>query len=236
VPGRAPNSLVDREIALNEADGVLFSRDSEGQVVETDYLMLAEGGFVPEGGSEGQVLSDSGVWIDPEVVYDTPIRVPDASGARIALVEGLIGAQNVSTTAGRVYYRPFFVPRTLQITDLGVQVVTTGSGMAHLGICGWSLSGQPGETLLAGQVSTAIAGLRVIAGEVTLQPGWYAAMFAFTGVGTPTFRAARASPSLDEDFQPLGDPSADFPGDLDPPPAPEQFEPAALGYLSAECA
>lgn len=236
VPGRAPNSLQDREIALNEADGVLYSRDSGGQVVETDYLMLAEGGFVPEGGSEGQVLSDSGAWVDPEVVYDAPIRVPDASGTRIALVEGVTGAQNISTTAGRVYYRPFFVPRALQITDLGIQVVTTGSGIAHLGICGWSLSGQPGETLLVGQVSTAIAGLRVIAGEVTLPAGWYAAMFAFTGVGTPTFRAARASPSLDEDFLPVGDPSADFSGDLDPPPAPEQFEPAALGYLSAECA
>lgn len=236
VVGRAPDSLVEREIALNEADGVLFSRDGDGQVVETPYADLAAGRFAADGGSEGQVLDASGAWIDFEPTYETEIRLPAPAGARIRLSEGLLAEENTSPVKNRVYYRPFFVSQTIDAVDLATEVTTGAPGTAWMGVCAWNLDGSPGDVIVWGSVSTAGAGLARHIEPFRLQTGWYAAMFALSGSGSPVFRASAAPRPVDQDFMPLGDVTAPFAGVLDPAPSPDAQADEAFAYVTLETA
>jgi hypothetical protein len=45
--GRKPTTLAAREIALNEADGVLYSRNGAGAIKATPYLGFGKGRLLP---------------------------------------------------------------------------------------------------------------------------------------------------------------------------------------------
>lgn len=236
VVGRAPVSLVEREIALNEADGVLFSRDAQGQIAETPYADLAAGRFAADGGTEGQVLDASGAWIDFDPAYETEVRLPAPTATRIRLSEGLLAEENTAPVKNRVYYRPFFVSQTLSAVDLAVEVVTPASGTAWMGVCAWNLDGSPGDVIVWGSASTASAGLARHIEPFQLPTGWYAAMFALSGSGSPIFSASAAPRAVDDDFMPLGDLTAPFSGSLDPAPGPNDQADEAFAYVTLETA
>jgi hypothetical protein len=50
-PGAQPLTLAEREVALNEYDGVLYSRDGSGAIRATPYLGFGKGRTVPAGGA-----------------------------------------------------------------------------------------------------------------------------------------------------------------------------------------
>ncbi|UTU08355.1 hypothetical protein [Bertelyvirus sp.] len=191
IKGTAPASLQPLEIALNEYDGVLFTRDGSGNVKPTPLGSLVDTGLPPEGGDEGQALNGALSWAEVEATYTGPIRNAPPAGATVPLSDGVVGSGTFTPTVGFTYTRPFFVAREMEIDHLAVDVVTSVAATATCAIIEWSLTGTPGATLATGDVSTATIGVTAVPGTaITLAPGWYAATFVVNGAAGATFRAA----------------------------------------------
>ncbi|ARB13604.1 hypothetical protein Ccr2_gp075 [Caulobacter phage Ccr2] len=199
--GLAPTSLRPNEIALNETDGLLFTRDGSGAVKATPLGFLTGAGVPPPVTDNGKVLSGGLSWETPNTRYLLPVRNAPPAGTRIALGEGVVGVSTFTPTVDVVYTRPFFVAKTIDIQALSVDVVTAAAATAELGLIGWSLAGAPGATLALGTVSTATTGIKTATGTaVTLTPGWYASTFKVTGAAGAAFRAPTAPTAIAPDF------------------------------------
>lgn len=196
-----PASLEEREIAFNEADGIMYSRDGTGALRPTPWRTLTKDRIPAAVGSNGQVLRADGSWGAPAPVYTAPVQTLPAAGARVPLTEAVVGQATLTPPAGVLLYSPFFVPRTMVISALSVDVVSADSGTALAGICEWSLNRSPGATLVQGTVATTATGVRTVsATAITLEPGWYAAMFRYLGAGAPTFRTTIGPNQIAADF------------------------------------
>ncbi|AFU88392.1 putative lectin-like domain protein [Caulobacter phage CcrSwift] len=199
--GLAPTSLRPNEIALNETDGLLFTRDGSGAVKATPLGFLTGAGVPPPVTDNGKVLSGGLSWETPNTRYLLPVRNAPPAGTRIALGEGVVGVTTFTPTVDVTYTRPFFVAKTIDIQALSVDVVGAAAATAELGLIGWSLSGVPGATLALGTVSTATTGIKTATGTaVTLTPGWYASTFKVTGAAGAAFRAPTAPTAIAPDF------------------------------------
>lgn len=196
-----PASLEEREIAFNEADGIMYSRDGSGALRPTPWRSLTKDRIPAAIGSNGQVLRADGSWGAPAPVYTMSVQTLPAASARVPLAEAIVGQATLTPSAGILLYSPFFVPRTMAITALSVDVVTADSGTALAGICEWSLNRSPGATLIQGTTATTATGVRTVGGTaISLEPGWYAAMFRYLGAGAPTFRTATGPNQVAADF------------------------------------
>ncbi len=231
-PGLVPTGLVERELRLNEADGIMFTRRPDGSTRQTPYLALHRGGLAPAGGTEGEVLAADRTWGAAEPAYDQPVKLKPQA-ARVVLCDAPLGGEAVVLDNSRVYYRPFFVSKTFTIQDLGVHIAEAADATVHLGVCRWNADGTPGEVVATGEVSGNVAGNRTVSVDQTLTPGHYAAMVAVTGVGQLTMVAMRAPKRLSEELELVGDPSAPFTGDLDDAPVPILTEAEARAFVSA---
>lgn len=236
--GRAPVSLVEREVVLNEADGILFYRAPTGDVARTPYKLLSQDDFAPDGGSEGQVLAGDGTWKEISVEYSAPVRnsMPEtADGEVIALMEGAYGFLEDTPDQNLVLYRPFFVAKAIKISHFGVQVVFAGDNTAFVGICTWDVTTQaPADLLASGEVSLSVTGSALVQKEVILTPGWYASMVVFIGGGDASLLAGYGPVDFDDSFEPVGDPSAPFGDGLSPPPVPTANRAVSRGYMIAQ--
>ncbi|AXQ68278.1 PE-PGRS family protein [Caulobacter phage CcrBL10] len=199
--GHAPATLLPNEIALNETDGLLFTRDGAGAVKSTPLGFLHGEGLPPPATDDGKVLSGGMSWETPFTQYLLPVRNAPPAGARIALAEGVVGSTTFTPTLDVTYTRPFFVAKTIDIQALSIEVVGTAVATAELGLIGWSLAGTPGAAIVTGTVSTSTAGVKSAAGTATiLTPGWYAATFKVTGAAGASFRAPTTPTAIAPDF------------------------------------
>ncbi|AFU86560.1 putative lectin-like domain protein [Caulobacter phage CcrRogue] len=199
--GHAPASLLPHEIALNETDGLLFTRDGAGAVKSTPLGFMHGEGLPPPATDDGKVLSGGMSWETPFTQYLLPVRNAPPAGARIALAEGVVGTTTFTPTLDVTYTRPFFVAKTIDIQALSIEVVGTAVSTAELGLIGWSLTGTPGAAIVTGTVSTSTAGVKSAAGTATvLTPGWYAATFKVTGAAGASFRAPTTPTAIAPDF------------------------------------
>lgn len=214
-------TLHDREIAFNENDGILFTRDALGNIRKTPYLGFAKGRFAPDGGTDGQVLGVDGVWKTPVAVLGLPLRPDVDGGTRVYASDVNVGEDTVTPTINTVYYHPFFLPTPTEITDLAIDVVGGDAGTtAWMGICAWDVAGVPGDTEVSGSVNTAGGGVITLTAAQTLPAGWHAAMFAVTGVTGTQYKALEGVTSLAADFTIAGDPTSTFVTNLNSPPTP----------------
>ncbi|AXQ69716.1 tail protein [Caulobacter phage CcrSC] len=191
IKGKAPASLEPREIALNEFDGVLYSRDGAGNVKPTPLGSIVGQGVPPDGGDEGQALNGALSWNEVTPVYSGPIRNAPPAGTTVPLADGVVGSSTFTPTVGFTYTRPFFVAKAMEIANLAVEVVSAGAATATCEIIHWSLTGTPGATIVSGSVSAATTGLKAVPGTATtLAPGWYAATFSVAGAAGTSYRAS----------------------------------------------
>ncbi|AXQ69161.1 tail protein [Caulobacter phage CcrBL9] len=191
IKGTAPASLEPREIALNEFDGVLYTRDGSGNVKPTPLGSIVDQGVPPDGGDEGQALNGALSWSEVTPVYTGPIRNAPPAGATVPLADGVIGSNTFTPTVGFTYTRPFFVAKAMEIAHLAVEVIAAGAATATCEIINWSLTGTPGAAIVSGSVSAATTGLKAVPSTaVTLAPGWYAATFSVAGAAGTSYRAA----------------------------------------------
>lgn len=87
-------------------------------------------------------------------------------------------------TAGRIYYIPIFVTKTITFIRIGIYVDTGSAGTCDLRVFSW-LNGLPNSLILnAGTVNTAATGYKEITISLTLTRGYYFLAARFTG--TPT--------------------------------------------------
>lgn len=196
--GAAPATLMPREIAFNEIDGTLLTRDGMGEVQATPLGTLQRLPAVQ--GTEGTVLRADGTWGAPAPTYPLPVPM-EPTGSLVILSEAVVGTAVLSPTIGATIYRPFFVPRTLEISALAFTVVAASPNTVEVGIAPLSLSGVVGAPLVAVSQIVSGTGVQTVAGTaITLEPGWYASTFKVTGAGSATFRAAVAPSAVAADF------------------------------------
>ena len=213
VPTRAPAELEEREIALNEADGVLFTRDAQGDVRPTALSAISRGASVPDAGEVGDMLRGDGVWGLMTPLYDDAIRLEPPAEARIFLAEDILQRESASPAAGEVVFQPFFVPRPTRISDLSITVVTPASGQAHLGLARWSLQGRTEGYLATGVVSLASGGLKSVSVDLMLRTGWYVSVLGMTA--STQLSGVKVASQVDvSTFQPVGALACPLEGDL----------------------
>ncbi len=227
-----PNSLNPREIAINEAEGALFSRDGVGAVQKTPLAAIAAGATVPNAGTTNFLLRGDGTWGIQNISYDRSIRI-GLPQQTIILSEGVLGGISSSLTPNMIYYRPFFVPKTITISALKANIITTAAGTINFGICEWSLPEVPGIALMSGSASTATAGPVQLGGSLKLTPGWYAAMIVYVGSGTPVFGGYSAPIRIDSSFNPSGDPMGAFTGSFASLGTPSGHSTKSIAFLTA---
>ncbi|USN15518.1 putative lectin-like domain protein [Brevundimonas phage vB_BpoS-Kikimora] len=213
VPTRAPAELEEREIALNEADGVLFTRDAQGDVRPTALAAISRGASVPDAGEEGDMLRGDGVWGLMLPLYDDAIRLEPPAEARIFLAEDVLQRESASPMGGEVTFQPFFIPRPTRISELSITVVTPAAGQAHLGLARWSLTGRTEGYLATGAVSLASGGLKSLPVDLMLRTGWYVAVLGMTA--SAQLSGVRVASQVDVNtFQPIGALACPLEGDL----------------------
>lgn len=211
IPGRRPDTLFTREIAINEADGVLFTADASGSVIGSPLYAMQTGGTVPSGGAVGQILRGDGAWGDPQPSYSAPVRLkPPAE--RVVLADRTLDATISGLDPSVAQFQPFFVPKTITLTQIGAEIDTAGVGFVHLAILNWLTPNTPGASLLEGSFAASSTGLQTIAGDITLKPGWYAAAIATSGSVSPVFNAYETPLMLAPDYTPRGAPQGPFAG------------------------
>jgi hypothetical protein len=211
--GRKPTTLAAREIALNEADGVLYSRNGSGAIKATPYLGFGKGRLLPSGGADGEVLGVDFTWKTPPSAGGKPAQIKPPAASRVLLANNFLGVsadrplQTVADGKYAVHYRPFFLPKATRLTTLSVFQETgnfsndpsVGVGgkiplRIWLGICAWNPNlEEPGATQVQAQidVSTGLGNvMRDAPVDVTLPVGWYAAMI---GAHNTTYLANQGS-------------------------------------------
>lgn len=211
--GAKPSALAPREIALNEADGILYSRDGTGALKPTPYLGFGKGRLRPPGGADGEVLGVDFLWKAPPTAGGAPAQIKPPAATRVLLANNFLGVgadrplQTVADGKYPVHYRPFFLPKSTHLTALSVYQEqgnfstdpSVGVGgrvplRVWLGVCGWNPNlEQPGATLAQGHLDAANGLgnlLREIAIDVVLPAGWYAAML---GAHNTTYLANQGS-------------------------------------------
>lgn len=232
--GNEPSALEEREIAINEKDGVLFTNDGQGGIRKARLGDLAEFGLIPSGGQEGQVLRGDRTWGNVPAAYDKAARRRPDPFTTVTLSEGITGSGSATPQANTVYYRPFFVPKPITIIGLEVDVVSSAYSTAYLGIVSWSVSSDsPIATMAEGTTSMASTGVRSVSVNVTLEAGWYAAAFAVGGSNMPEINVSTGPKRVAGDFTECGDKTATLVGSLTPPPAPDGEDEEANAYLKA---
>ena len=102
------------------------------------------------------------------------------------LYDGMLGAGSLTTlavAANTLYATPLFIPDTITVSALGVEVTTFATGNVRLGLY-YDLAGQPGTLLLdGGATSTGTSnGFKSVAVSQALSAGtwWLAAVFDAT--------------------------------------------------------
>ncbi|UTC29864.1 putative lectin-like domain protein [Bajunvirus bajun] len=207
-------TLSDGEIALNEADGVLFSRNGAGNVRQTPYGALQMGGFAPEGGVSGHILAADRSWKPATARFDRPIRLSPALGALVPLSNDPVGVETRVLPNTRTHYHPFFVPKQVGVDQLAINVAgNTGAAYLEAYICRWDGEAAGEPIVTAGFLSPG-AGVTIKPVSGTLQPGWHVAVVTVAAVGVLQMVVHRSPVSLNVDFTPAGDPSgpANAPG------------------------
>lgn len=208
-----PTVLAPREIALNEADGVLYSRDGAGAILGTPYLGFGKGRLRPAGGADGEVLGVDFTWKSPPTAGGAPAQITPPAATRVLLANNFLGLnadrplQTVADGQFPVHYRPFFLPRATHITAISVYQETgnfssdpsVGVGgriplRVWLGVCEWNPNLEaPGATVVQGHIDDASGignQLRELAVDTILPVGWYAAML---GAHNITYLATQGS-------------------------------------------
>lgn len=231
-------TLEPREIAIHETDGILFTRDGDGNTLGTNFGAFRDDkGFAPEGGTAGNVLVAGGTWSAPAPEYGAPMRLPLPPATRVALSDAVISSTVVVPEVGTVYYRPFYVPQVKLLSKLALEVVDPATATVWMGVCRWDPRARlPGDTLILGSVDISTAGVKQITPGAQLEAGWYAAMLNVTGSTGGSFRASTAQKTLDNNFTLIGDPTALAEGDLNPAPAPSGNAADAWAIVQAETA
>ena len=228
-----PGSLAPREIAINEAEGILFTRDGSGNVQPTPLASIQAGAFVPPDAPSGNYLRGDNSWGYAAPTYDKPVRLSLPEGS-IVLTEGAtLGTTTLSLTPDTIYYRPFFVPKTITLTSLSINIATPANATAHVGVCKWILPQAPDITVLEGALSTSVGGSNSLTASVTLTPGWYAAMIAVSGSGTPVLSGYNAPQRLASDFSVSGDPTGVFTGNFTSLGSPTGRATDCIAFLTA---
>lgn len=234
VAGRVPDEVREREIVLNEADGVLFTRREDGSTRQTPYGALQAGGFAPEGGSEGQILGSDRLWADLQPAYAGPVRLAPPVNAAVPLLDAPAGTGSVALAKNVTFYRPFFVPKQVRLDRIGFRVQqSNNAAYVEVQICRWNFDGTPGESLVARGFPGTNVGLNLAVDDVTLEPGWYAGVIRYLAIGTLTFEGAKAPLSLDAGLNLVGDYTAPFNDPGEPLVAPTGRAASAWGLVYA---
>ncbi|AFU87961.1 putative lectin-like domain protein [Caulobacter phage CcrColossus] len=200
-PGAVPASLEAREIAFNEIDGIMYSRDGSGVLRPTPWGTLRRESIPASIGTVGQTYRADGSWAAPQPVYDAFVQGVPASGVRVALGETFVGQSTRTPTSGTPYYSPFFVPRTVSISSLAVDIQSADMGVAQVAIWTMDTDRVLGQALVSATVPTTASGVQSAAStSVVLQPGWYAASLTYLGLGAPVFRVMEGPAQIATDF------------------------------------
>lgn len=232
-PGAKPTSLEIREIAINEMDGILYTRDAAGNVQGTPLADIQAGALVPMAGTTGDFLRGDGTYGVIQPTYDKPVRlkIPEQN---IALTEAMLGATTTSLISDKVYYHPFFIPKPVRLSNIGVTVQTADDATVYFGICSWDFPQVPDTLVMSSSASTATTGTKVAPDSVVLAPGWYAAMVAVSGSGTPEFVGYEAPIRLSATFANSGDPLADYAGNFNALVTPTSRANTSISFLTAD--
>lgn len=258
-PGAQPLTLLSREIALNEYDGVLYSRDGGGVIKPTPYLGFGKGRTVPPGGVDGEVLGVDLVWKNPPTGEGSSRLIVPPAATRILLANNFTFADRSPlepVAAGHypVHYRPFFLPKATRFTSLSVQQVDANVANASpvhlrmwLGLAEWNpILSAPTMFITQGHVDVTNGSgdaLRQVGIDVTLSVGWYVSMFGAHNIDiatgqplapTATWQAWEGGVAIGEDFYPQGEPIAVLPigSDLSTVPAITQFATVQAGVIA----
>jgi hypothetical protein len=211
--GAKPTALAAREIALNEADGVLYSRNGTGALKATPYLGFGKGRLRPPGGADGEVLGVDFTWKAPPTAGGAPAQIKPPAATRVLLANNFLGVsadrplQTVADGKYAVHYRPFFLPKATHLTALSVfqepatsPTIRASASVARFRCASGSASApgtptskQPGATQVAGADRRRDRPRQRHARapvDVTLPVGWYAAMI---GAHNTTYLANQGS-------------------------------------------
>ncbi|AXQ68637.1 putative tail protein [Caulobacter phage CcrPW] len=200
-PGAVPASLETREIAFNEVDGIMYSRDGSGSLRPTPWGTLRRESIPATIGAAGQTYRADGAWAAPQPVYDLFVQGVPASGVRVALGETFVGKSTRTPESGLPYYSPFFVPRTVDIASLSVDIQAADMGVAQVAIWTMDTDRVLGQALVSAFVPTTASGVQTAAStSVVLQPGWYAASLIYIGLGAPVFNVMEGPAQIATDF------------------------------------
>ncbi len=234
-PGNTP-TLVSREIAINESDGSLYTRDGTGALQATPLAAIQNGAFVPIDATDGYLLRGDNSWGAVQPAYTQPVRL-QLPEQNVVLSENLLGTTtNRVLSSDTIYYRPFFIPKTVTLTNVAVEVMVAASATAHIGICKWILPQMPDIAVLSDAVSCATTGVKNSQLAVTLTPGWYAAMIAITGTGAPTLKGHDAPIRMASDFSASGDPTGVYTSNLSSLGSPTGRAAFSAAFLTADSA
>lgn len=200
-PGAVPATLETREIAFNEIDGIMYSRDGSGNLRPTPWGTLRRESIPTTIGATGQAFRADGSWAAPQPIYDEFVQGVPASGVSVVLGETFVGASTRTPVSGEGYYSPFFVPRTIDIASLSVDIQTADMGVAQIAIWEMDAARVLGQALVAEFIPTTATGVRPVpSSSVVLQPGWYSASLIYIGLGAPVFRVMEGPAQIATDF------------------------------------
>ena len=200
-PGAVPATLETREIAFNEIDGIMYSRDASGNLRPTPWGTLRRESIPATIGAAGQTFRADGSWAAPQPVYDEFVQGVPATGVSVALGETFVGSSTRTPVSGEGYYSPFFVPRTIDIASLSVDIQSADMGVAQVAIWEMDEARVLGQALVAEFIPTTATGVRPVpSSAVVLQPGWYAASLIYIGLGAPVFRVMEGPAQIATDF------------------------------------